>query len=151
MIIFYFNDVQYIYMLRSFLPHAALRISRSNAWLWLFANQDIRKWQKIIEYTGKKVATSIADRVWWRYLFTVNSRYTIIWTWHQNRARYINHSCVPNCEPREMRWRVIIYAIKPISAWEELTYNYWKDYFQRIITPLWCRCKKCTKKRIKSM
>ncbi len=132
-------------MLRSFLPHKALVIRRSPIWLWLFATQDIRKWQKVIEYTGNKVATSIADRIWGKYLFTVNSRYTIIGTWHHNRARYINHSCQPNCEPLEVRWRIIISAIKTIKKGEELTYNYGKDYFERIIKPLGCRCVKCSK------
>ena len=132
-------------MLRSFLPYKALLIKRSAIWLWLFATQDIRKWQKIIEYTWQKVATSVADRVGGKYLFTVNSRYTIIGTWHHNRARYINHSCIPNCEPREVRWHIIISAIKNIVAGDELTYNYGKDYFDRIIKPLWCRCIKCSK------
>ena len=133
-------------MLRSFLPHKALVIKRSPIWLWLFATQDIRQWQKVIEYTGNKVPTSVADRIWGKYLFTVNSRYTIIWTWHHNRARYINHSCKPNCEPLEVRWHIIISAITPIKAGEELTYNYGKDYFERIIKPLGCRCVKCSKK-----
>ncbi len=133
-------------MLRSFLPHKALTIRRSPIWLWLFANQNIRKGQKVIEYTWKKVAHSVANRIWWKYLFTVNSRYTIIGTWHHNRARYINHSCKPNCEPLEVRWRIIISAIKAIKAGEELTYNYGKDYFERIIKPLGCRCVKCGKK-----
>ena len=132
-------------MLRSFLPHKALTIRRSPIWLWLFANQNIRKGQKVIEYTWKKVAHSVANRIWWKYLFTVNSRYTIIGTWHHNRARYINHSCKPNCEPLEVRWRIIISAIKAIKAGEELTYNYGKDYFERIIKPLGCRCVKCSK------
>jgi uncharacterized protein len=133
-------------MLRSFLPHKILLIQRSNAGLGLFATHDIRKWQKIIEYTWQKVATSVADRIWGKYLFTVNSRYTIIGTWHHNRARYINHSCAPNCQPLEVRWRIIISAIKPIKAGEELVYNYGKDYFERIIKPMWCRCVKCSKK-----
>lgn len=133
-------------MLRQFLPHKAVLVKRSNAWLWLFATQDIRKWQKVIEYTWNKVPTSVADRVGWKYLFTVNSRYTIIGTGHHNRARYINHSCVPNCEPISTRWHIIIYAIKPIKAGDELTYNYGKDYFERIIKPMWCRCEKCSGK-----
>jgi SET domain-containing protein len=134
-------------MLRSYLPHNTLVVRRSAAGLGLFAKQPIRVWQKIIEYTWEKVPTSVADRRGWKYLFTVNSRYTIIGTGHHNRARYINHSCLPNAEPREMRWRIVIYAIRPILAWEEITYNYWKDYFTRIIKPAGCRCKKCFVKK----
>lgn len=134
-------------MLRQFLPDDMIVVKRSSAWLGMFAVCDIRKGQKIIEYTGEKVRTAIADKAGGKYLFTVNSRYTIIGTGHHNRARYINHACRPNCEPREMRGRIIIYAIKPIKAWEELTYNYWKDYFERIIKPLGCRCESCAKKK----
>ncbi len=133
-------------MLCSYLPYNSLVVRRSSAGLWLFAKQDIRVWQKIIEYTWEKVATSVADKHGGKYLFTVNSRYTIIGTWHHNRARYINHSCKPNCEPRSMRWRVVIYAIANIKAWEELTYNYGSDYFLRIIKPVGCKCIKCRKK-----
>ncbi len=132
-------------MLRQFLPEHALIVKRSSAGLGLFAEQDIRKGQKIIEYTGKKVPTRVADAHGGKYLFTVNSRYTIIGTTHKNRARYINHACRPNCEPREMRGRIIAYAIKNIKAWEEITYNYGPDYFERIIKPMWCRCDHCTK------
>jgi len=132
-------------MIRSFLPVRATVPMRSNAWIGLFATQDIKKWQKIIEYIWKKVPTSVADRMWWKYLFAVNSRYTILGNVPENKARYINHSCRPNCEPREMRWRIVIYAIKKIPAWTELTYNYGKDYFERIIKPYGCRCVKCSK------
>ena len=132
--------------LRSLLPTSYTREKRSRAGIWLYATHDIRKWQKVIEYIWPKVATKIADTVWGKYLFTVNSRYTILWNIRENKARRINHSCLPNCEPREIRGHIFIYAIKNIKTWEELTYNYGSDYFQRIIKPLGCRCKKCTKK-----
>lgn len=138
-------------MLRQFLPESATAVKRSSAGLWLFATQDIRAWQKVIEYTGEKVRTAVADKVGGKYLFTVNSRYTIIGTGHQNRARYINHACRPNCEPREVKWRIIIYALKSIKAGEEITYNYGPDYFYRVIRPLWCRCATCSKKRQKKI
>lgn len=134
--------------LRSLLPASYTKERRSSAWIGLYATHDIRKWQKIIEYIWPKVATKIADTVWGKYLFTVNTRYTILWNVRENKARRINHSCAPNCEPREVRWRIFIYAIKNISAWDELTYNYGKDYFTRIIKPLWCRCTKCEKAHI---
>lgn len=134
-------------MLRSFLPNTSTESRRSNAWIWLYANEAIRKWQKIIEYTWKKVTTKVADTVGWKYLFTVNSRFTILWNVPENKARYINHSCLPNCEPRVVGWRIFIYAIKKIKADDELVYNYGKDYFERIIKPMWCRCTKCSKNK----
>jgi SET domain-containing protein len=49
-------------MLRQFLPKNATIVKRSSAGLGMFATQDIRKHQKIIEYTGEKVPTSVADK-----------------------------------------------------------------------------------------
>lgn len=133
-------------MLRQILPLSYTISRRSSAWIWLYANGMIRKWQKIIEYIWNKVPTRVADSVGGKYLFAVNSRYTILWNVSENKARYINHACKPNCEPREMRWRVLIYAIKDIAKGEELTYNYGEDYFTQIIKPLGCRCATCVKK-----
>lgn len=133
----------YTVALRSILPKNHTKSFRSSAGIWLYATHAIRKGQKIIEYVGDKVTTKVADTVGGKYLFAVNDRYTILGNVSYNKARFINHSCVPNCEPREMRGRVFIYAIKNIPEGEELTYNYGKDYFNQIIKPMWCRCPKC--------
>ena len=39
-------------------------------------------------------------------------------------AMFINHSCAPNCETRELRGKVWIVAIRDIEAGEEITYDY---------------------------
>jgi SET domain-containing protein len=132
-------------MLRQFLPSNYTISKRSSAWIGLYAAHAILKGQKVIEYTGNKVTTKVADTVGGKYLFTVNSRYTILGNVPANKARYINHSCFPNCEPRVVGWRIFIYAIKNIKEWEELCYNYGKDYFTRMIQPFGCRCIKCKK------
>ena len=41
-----------------------------------------------------------------------------------NRARWINHSCKPNCEAREKDGRVFIHALRDIEPGEELFYDY---------------------------
>jgi uncharacterized protein len=136
-------------MLRQFLPASATVSKRSSAWIGLYATTAIRKGQKIIEYFGEKVTTKVADTVGGKYLFTVNSRYTILGNIPANKARYINHSCIPNCEPRVVAGRIFIYAIKNIKEGEELCYNYGKDYFTRLIKPYGCRCVKCSKAGMK--
>jgi uncharacterized protein len=133
--------------LRSLLPASYTKSFRSKAGIGLYATHDIRKGQKIIEYVGDKVTTKVADTVGGKYLFAVNSRYTILGNVSYNKARFINHACAPNCEPRAMKWRVFIYAIKNIAAGEELVYNYGKDYFEMIIKPLGCLCTKCVARR----
>jgi hypothetical protein len=41
-----------------------------------------------------------------------------------NSARWINHSCAPNCEAEEVDGRVFIHALRDIAADEELFYDY---------------------------
>lgn len=41
-----------------------------------------------------------------------------------NESRWINHSCEPNCEPREQRGRIYIHALRKIEQGEELLYDY---------------------------
>lgn len=132
--------------------HQALRkdaysVRKSAAWLWLYAEQPIKKWQKIIEYIGERISTEEADRRGGKYLFTVNSRITIDGTARYNTARYINHSCAPNAEPRENSGRIYAYAIKNIAADEEITYDYGKEYRNFYIKPYGCRCEKCISKK----
>lgn len=64
-----------------------------------------------------------------------------------NIARFINHSCAPNCEADGPRGRVFILSIKSIKAGEELTYDYGKEYFDEYLKPKGCRCKKCVARK----
>jgi len=42
-----------------------------------------------------------------------------------NDARFINHSCEPNCEVAIVRRRVFVEALRDIAAGEEIFYDYW--------------------------
>ena len=125
-----------------------VKVKRSKTGLGLFADEDIKKGEFIIEYTGKKITNKEADQKGGRYLFELNSRYTIDGSERSNKARYINHSCVPNCESVIKNGKILIYAIKNIKAGEELTYNYGKEYFDKFIKPIGCKCKKCNKNNL---
>jgi hypothetical protein len=61
-----------------------------------------------------------------------------------NDARFINHSCDPNCETEIVRGHIYIKAIKPIAAGEELVYDYrfdWQDgYGPEDVRYYACRC-----------
>jgi SET domain-containing protein len=96
---------------------------------------------------GKLLTNQEADKKNGKYLFEVNSRWTIDGTGRQNLARYLNHSCRPNCEPEIEGKRVMIYAVKNIKPGEELAYNYGKEYFDEFIKPLGCRCGYCKSKK----
>ena len=58
------------------------------------------------------------------YIFGLDERYSIDGKTLKNTARYINHSCDPNCQTEQFGNTIWIVAIKDIQASEELTYNY---------------------------
>lgn len=120
-------------------------VKRSTAGLGLFAIAAFKKGDRVIEYTGEVLSEAEANRRGGKYLFELNDERTIDGKDRRNLARYINHSCQPNCYPElnEDETRVYIYAKRKIAPGEELTYHYGKDYFRRIILPLGCRCAKC--------
>lgn len=120
-------------------------VKRSSAGLGLFAVAAFTKGELVIEYTGEVITDEESQRRGGRYLFSLNNEWTIDGKGHHNIARYINHSCKPNCEPQLTadETRVLIYAKRNITPGEELTYNYGTDYFKRIIKPAGCRCSTC--------
>ena len=124
-----------------------LQVKRSSAGLGLFAARPYKKGERIIEYFGRVLSKEEEYTSRSKYLFEVNSRKTIDGTMRENFARYINHSCRPNCEPETVRGRVWIDAIKNIKAGEELSYDYGDEYFDEHIKPYGCRCVKCTTKQ----
>ena len=84
-----------------------------------------------------------------RYLFEINSRWTIDGATRRNRARYINHSCRPNAEVYFIKHAIRIRAIRNIKAGEEITYHYGRNYFEAFIKPAGCKCLACARKRAK--
>ncbi len=97
-----------------------------------FATRPIRKGERIIEYLGERVSHAVSDAryddhkdgVHHTFLFAVNSRVVIDASVNGNDARFINHSCDPNCESVIEGSRVFIDAAKPIKKGAELLYDY---------------------------
>ncbi len=121
-------------------------VQKGSSGLGLFATRAYKRGDRIIEYTGEVISEEEANRRGGKYLFELNDSWTIDGKGRENLARYINHSCVPNAYP-ELTYnekRVFIFAKRKIAIGEEITYNYGKDYFNRVIKPLGCRCPKCT-------
>jgi uncharacterized protein len=119
----------------------ALRVGRSRTGKGVFAEEEIPRGRRIIEYIGKPVKEGSQDEKG-RYLFWRTKTKMIDGNIKANRARYINHSCKPNCRA-EGDGRIFIVSRRRIHVGEELTYHYGKEYFQDIITPKGCRCVKC--------
>jgi len=98
----------------------------------VFALRRIPKGTRIIEYKGTLITDAEADRRYSRIqahsphtmLFSVDDGLVIDATRKGNSARWINHSCAPNCEIEEEHHRVFIEARRDIAPGEELTYDY---------------------------
>jgi uncharacterized protein len=126
----------------------SLKIKRGTHGLGLFTTEPITKGTRIIEYTGEKITEAEADRRGGQYLFTLNDSFVIDGKKRENLARYINHSCKPNCYPEidDAEEHIYIYAKRLIKSGEELTYNYGKQFWNSHIKPKGCRCSSCQSK-----
>ena len=118
--------------------------------LGLFAKTDIKKGEKVIEYKGKKFTHKQVeendrfDNSKAIYLFTLNERYVLDGDTKTNTAKYINHSCDPNCEVDIINGKIWIIAIKDIKKGDELSYDYGFGYdadFRQF--PCKCGSKNC--------
>lgn len=100
--------------------------------LGAFALRRIPKGTRIIEYLGERVSHEEADRRYegkeaddaHTFLFIVDSRTVIDAGVDGNDARFLNHSCNPNCESVIENRRVFIEAARTIEPGEEMTYDY---------------------------
>lgn len=104
----------------------------------LFAKTDISQGTKIIEYVGEKITKAESDRRGPKlveyaknhhelgavYIFELNQRYDIDGHVDYNAAKFINHSCDPNCEAEIIRGHIWIRALRDLKKGEELFYNY---------------------------
>ncbi|HUD71942.1 MAG TPA: SET domain-containing protein-lysine N-methyltransferase [Dongiaceae bacterium] len=97
-----------------------------------FATERITTGTRVIEYLGERITHAEADARYddaamehhHTFLMVANRRVVIDAAVGGNEARFINHSCAPNCEIVTERGRVFIDAIRTIEPGEELTYDY---------------------------
>ena len=122
------------------------KIKRSVTGFGLFATEPIPKDRRIIEYVGPLISNEEVERSNRKYFFEVNSKWSIDGSVRSNVARYINHSCRPNAEAFISGRRVWIWSRRNIRVGEEIAYDYGEEYFQGIIEPMGCKCKKCRAK-----
>ncbi len=118
------------------------------------AAKDINKNKKIIQYIGEKISKSEGDkrseqrikkylnsnRTGSVYIFELNKKYDIDGTPKYNKARYINHSCDPNCEVEIINNEIWICSIKKIRKGEELTYDYGYEFDKDDFRDHVCKC-----------
>ena len=112
-------------------PYFELRTSEIQG-TGAFATRTIRKGTRIIEYLGQRISWRTADKRYddekmnrhHTFLFTVDDKTCIDAGVNGNDARFLNHSCDPNCEAINDRKRIFIEAKKTIPAGTELVYDY---------------------------
>ena len=131
----------------------------------VFATDAIKKGERIVRYKGTLRTHAEVDEEYGdddedghTFLFTLNDEYVVDANVGGNVARWINHSCDPNCESeieedakdRRRKDKVFIHALRTIKPGEELTYNYGitlDEPHTAKLKKLWaCRCgsSKCT-------
>jgi hypothetical protein len=110
----------------------------------VFATQRIPKNKRIIDYAGEKIPTRVSAKREEQYLkrghiwcFRLNSRWVRDAAVGGNVARYINHSCTPNCYVHIVGDVIWIRASRTIEKGEEITYDYATDG-AKIIS---CKCR----------
>ncbi len=122
----------------------------------MFAARPIPEGARIIEYLGEKITKAESSRradAWHEkakkggdglvYIFDLNKRYDLDGNIPNNPAKYINHSCNPNCEAVNIRGRIWIIALRDIEAGEELGFDYGYDIEHFLEHPCRCGAPKC--------
>ena len=128
------------------MPSPPFHVGRSATGLGLFATKVIKRAGYIASYRGRVIAVEEAERrerLGAKYMFELNSRWTIDGSPRWNVARYMNHSCWPNAKPVVRTGRIVFVALRSISPGEEITYNYGKAYYDYFIRIGGCRCAGC--------
>jgi SET domain-containing protein len=93
----------------------------------VFATRIVPQGTRIIEYTGKRMAWADVpndDGDPHTFIFSLDDGRVINAAINGNEARWINHSCDPNCEAVGEDDGIFIYALKEIRPGEELFYDY---------------------------
>jgi len=133
----------------------SVRGSRIHGW-GLYTDHPFKKGEIVAEYVGEFVGNAVADareKMYRRmriqdYQFRVSNDLVIDATLQGGHARYINHSCDPNCAakiidgapPNKELKRVIIVSQRNIPAMEEITYDYQFPLELDLMKRIPCNC-----------
>ncbi len=109
-----------------------------------FARQGIPPGTRVIEYVGERITKEESLRRCEQnnpYIFNFNEHEDLDGSVDWNPARFVNHSCAPNCDAELNDGQIWLVANRPIAAGEEVTFNYgfdltdWRDYPCRCGSP----------------
>lgn len=117
-----------------------VKVKKSYAGLGLFADQDIKSGEIILEYIGNILLGDDVNSIENKYLFQVSKNKTIDGSPRWNIGRYVNHSCDGNTESIIKKGRVFIKAIKDIDKDQEISYDYGEEYVREYFAKTGCLC-----------
>ncbi len=106
-----------------------------------FARADVARGTRVIEYVGERIGKQESNRrlsLNNTFIFYLDDEFNLDGSVEWNPARFLNHSCVPNCDAELIEGRLWIVANRDIAAGEELTFNYGFDLEDYREHP--CRC-----------
>jgi uncharacterized protein len=113
-----------------------------------FAVQPIARETRIIEYTGERISkaeSTLRCEANNEFIFTLNDSEDLDGSVAWNLARFINHSCEPNCDAELIDDRVWIVANRDINAGEEVSFNYGFDLVDYREPPCQCGSAACVR------
>lgn len=135
-----------------------LRFYKSTIHDWgLFASEPIPKDEMVIEYVGELIRQGLADDrerkyekqgIGSSYLFRIDEDSIVDATWRGSVARFINHSCEPNCYAQVISVgeapKIVIYSARDIAPHEEITYDYkFDEEAEDLKIPCLCGAPRC--------
>jgi len=120
----------------------------------IIATENIKKGTKIIQYIGEKITKKEGDKRSAErikkflnkvnegsvYIFELNKKYDIDGSPLYNKARFINHSCDPNCVVDIIKNEIWISSINGIKKGEELNYDYGYPFDDDDFCDHICKC-----------
>ena len=117
--------------------------------------EDIAAGEMVTEYISEVIRSSVANErekryeaagIGGSYFFKINEDYIIDATKQGNSARFINHSCAPNCYAKAInvgfKKKIVFYAKHEMKATEEITYDY-KFPIEEKKIPCLCKAPNC--------
>jgi SET domain-containing protein len=112
----------------------------------VFAQAAFLPGARVLEYLGEKISKAESARRcesqnW--YIFGLDEEFDLDGNFDWNPARYVNHSCAPNCEAVFDAGRVWITATRDITPGEEITFNYGYDLEDYKEHPCHCGAPEC--------
>lgn len=111
-----------------------------------FACQAIPVGARVAEYVGERITKAESLRRCEannEYIFQLDEEWDLDGNVPWNPARFLNHSCAPNCETQCEGDRIYIVALRDIAPGEELTFNYGYDLVEYEEHPCHCGAPAC--------